>query len=371
MSLLKFLKKYDNNQRHLLELFRRNAQKIDFIASESCHLDFPAIRPLLFLGAMFSLSSRFVFFFLCVLALHSWSFAAEGIVKGKTGIESIDSLPTYEWDIPTSHNSLPLTFLCGLFPGGGQFYTGHYIRGGFIAGIELALAYEVFYNKRIQKDRRFEMAQEFQDSVAFYTQKMLTGRDSMVVYQSRRNDFANHIRKISDVKIEQEDLRKSEMTWMIGLHIYSLFDAYGIWVNNKGHSVEQRPVTGALLRSLVPGWGQMYNDEYGKAGLLYMGLLGATVSIASRQNVVDYYLQRRRDVLAEDPKSTDIDDLTEQITYFRKNRNQYIWGISLIYLYSIGDAVVDAMLSDFDSPAHLAFGPDFRGGLQATLRVDF
>jgi hypothetical protein len=320
---------------------------------------------------MILLFSRFSLIVVCLLAFYGWGFAGEGIVKGKTGIESIDTLPTYEWDVETTHNSLPITLMCGLFPGGGQFYTQHYVRGGFIAAVEIALAYEVFYNKGIQKDRRFDMARGFQDSVAFYTQKIFSGGDSLEYYQTQRNNFANRIRKISDIKIEQEDLRKSEMTWMIGLHIYSLFDAYGIWLNNRGHSVAQRSVTGALARAVVPGWGQMYNNEYGKAGLLYMGLLGAGVSIASRQNVIDYYLQRRRDLIAENPGSDDIDDLTEQILYFRKNRNQYIWGISLIYLYSIGDAVVDAMLSDFDSPAHLAFGPDFKGGLQATLRVDF
>jgi hypothetical protein len=43
----------------------------------------------------------------------------------------------------------------------------------------------------------------------------------------------------------------------------------------------------------------------------------------------------------------------------------------LIYLYSIGDAVVDAMMSDFDSPAHFVLGPDFRGGLEASISLDF
>ena len=43
----------------------------------------------------------------------------------------------------------------------------------------------------------------------------------------------------------------------------------------------------------------------------------------------------------------------------------------LIYLYSIGDAVVDAMMSDFDSPAHFALGPDFQGGISAAIKFDF
>lgn len=309
--------------------------------------------------------------FAFALVLARPAFAGEVAEKGKTGVAGIDSLPTYEWDVETSRNSLPLTLLLGIFPGGGQYYTGHYIRGGFITAIELGLAYEVFVNKRAQKRKRFRQAREYQDSVIVYSRKMLRNRDSLFYYQEKRNQFAERIRSFSDHKIEEEDLRKSELAWMVGLHLYSLFDAFGIWMNNRGHSVENRPVKSALLRALVPGWGQIYNDEYGKAGLVYMGMLGATVSIHSRQNVIDYYLDRKHFLEREDPSNADLDGINEQILYFRKNRNQYIWGIVLIYLYSIGDAVVDAMMSDFDSPLHFVLGPDFRGGVEASFSLDF
>lgn len=309
--------------------------------------------------------------FLFALAFARPALAAEFSEKGKTGVAGIDSLPTYEWDVETSRNSLPLTLLWGIFPGGGQYYTGHYIRGGFITAIELGLAYEVFVNKRAQKKKRFRQAREYQDSVIVYSRKMLRNRDSLFYYQAKRNQFAERIRSFSDHKVEEEDLRKSELAWMVGLHLYSLFDAFGIWMNNRGHSVENRPVKSALLRAFVPGWGQIYNDEYGKAGLVYMGMLGATVSIHSRQNVIDYYLGRKHFLEREDPSNADLDGINEQILYFRKNRNQYIWGIVLIYLYSIGDAVVDAMMSDFDSPLHFVLGPDFRGGVEASFSLDF
>lgn len=76
---------------------------------------------------------RFSFPFFPVLLALAFAFSradAEQIAeKGKTGVPGIDSLPTYEWDVETSHTSLPLTLLFGIFPGGGQYYTGHYIRG--------------------------------------------------------------------------------------------------------------------------------------------------------------------------------------------------------------------------------------------------
>ena len=73
----------------------------------------------------------------------------------------------------------------------------------------------------------------------------------------------------------------------------------------------------------------------------------------------------------ENPESEDYERVAERLTYYRKNRNQYIWGIALIYLYSIGDAAVDALLSDFDNPVHLALLPTLTGGAQAFMTLDF
>ena len=106
--------------------------------------------------------------------------------KGKTGIPDIDSLPVNEWDIPTEHNSLFLTMLFSVLPGGGQYYTGHYVRGGFITGIEGLLVYEVFFNKSLQRDRIYEQVEPFQDSVAYFSKKLVsaTTRDSIKYYQA-------------------------------------------------------------------------------------------------------------------------------------------------------------------------------------------
>ena len=301
------------------------------------------------------------------------AYEGDPLVKGKTGIRSIDTLPVNEWDIPTRRNSLPLTMLLSIFPGGGQYYTEHYVRGGFITGIELLLVYEVYFNKAWQKDRVLEQAQPFQDSVSMYSRLMreTRDRDSLIAYQAQRNEYANRVREKSDKKMEQEDLRYAENAWLFGLHLYGMFDAFGIWYNNNHRSVELRSMSKAVLWSLLPGFGQMYNGEFGKAGLLYMGLIGAAASIHTSQNMVEYYLDRKHFVAAESSSAEELDRVTERVTYYRKNRNQYIWGLALIYLYSMGDAAVDALLSDFDNPVHFALLPNLRGGAQALLSLDF
>ena len=102
-----------------------------------------------------------------------------------------------------------------------------------------------------------------------------------------------------------------------------------------------------------------------------MGILGAAVSVWTSQNMVNYYLDRKHLVEKESPGSEEYDRISERVTYYRKNRNTYIWGGVLIYLYSIADAAVDALLSDFDSPLHLALVPNFDGGAQAVMSFDF
>ena len=104
---------------------------------------------------------------------------------------------------------------------------------------------------------------------------------------------------------------------------------------------------------------------------LYMAFIGSATSIWTSQKMVDYYVERKHMMEAESPESEDYERVAERLTYYRKNRNQYIWGIALIYLYSIGDAAVDALLSDFDNPVHLALLPNLTGGAQALMMLDF
>lgn len=307
------------------------------------------------------------------VASDTSGFNGDPLVKGKTGIESIDTLPVNEWDISTKRNSLGLTMLLSILPGGGQYYTEHYVRGGFITGIEALLIYEVYINKAWQKDRVLEQAKPFQDSVSMYTKfiREMDNRDSLAYYQNKRNEYANRVREKSDKKMEQEDLRFAENAWLFGLHLYGMMDAFGIWYNNNYRSVELRSMSTALLLGLIPGLGQMYNGEFGKAGLLYMGLIGAAASVYTSQNMVEYYLDRKHFLQSEGSNSEELERVKERVTYYRKNRNQYIWGGALIYLYSLGDAVVDALLSDFDNPIHMALMPNFAGGVQALFSFDF
>jgi len=301
-------------------------------------------------------------------------FVSLAFSQSNTGVAAIDTLKRFDWDIETKNNSLPLVLLTSLvFPGGGQFYTGHYVRGGFLLAFEAALIYETFYNK-------FRQNREFNKNISVY-------RDSVYTYRTLLDTFPKHpdtsfwqesekmhkrvLSKEESKKKASQDLWNSELAWLAGLHIYGMFDAYGIWRNNQGRNTETHNAASALWRgALIPGWGQIYNNEYGKAGMLYLGLFGSAISYHSRQEMVKYHLEKRRIAVAEkDADGISIAD--EDILFFRKKRNQYVWAIALFYIYSLADAAVDAMLHDFDNPAYFVMQPTFNKGLSAEAGFNF
>ncbi|MBD3218985.1 MAG: hypothetical protein GF310_11975 [candidate division Zixibacteria bacterium] len=110
--------------------------------------------------------------------------------------------------------------------------------------------------------------------------------------------------------------------------------------------------TGALLRSLaVPGWGQLYNDKYIKAGII-AGLETFLIYQTA------YYWERSSTY--EDLYTADTNDVSRnnkflQYDRYRDLRNQHIWLLGITVFYSIFDAYVDAHLKNFD----VDITPDF------------
>jgi hypothetical protein len=309
----------------------------------------------------------FVIFFLASVAFS----------QSNTGVPAIDTLPRYDWDIKTERNSLAATLgLALVFPGGGQFYSQHYVRGGFLFAFETALIYETFYNKFRQNRIFNKNINMYGDSVSYYRNLISSSYEDTIEVDTipwlEREGM--HKKILADEKAKKRasrDLWTSEFAWLAGLHVYGLFDAYGIWKNNQGHSTETHTGASAVWRAAVfPGWGQIYNHEYGKAGLLYMGLFGSAVSYWSRQKMVEYHLERSRIAREEDDDDA-FNQAQEDILFFRKKRNQYIWAIALFYIYSMADAAVDAMLHNFDSPAYFVMRPTLSKGLNVEAGFNF
>lgn len=295
---------------------------------------------------------------------------ADPTQKGVSGLPSIDTLPTWEWDIKSERTDYLTGLSLGLLlPGGAQYYTKHYVRAGFLTAFETYLLSEVLYNQPLRRSKRLSSAdQDLRDAMPYADSMTLF--PSSKRYDSWSQSFHNQLdnaRENLNVIEENNGLLISEWAWLAGLHLYGLMDGYEMIHRNRNpRSTETKSVTTAvLLSALLPGSGQIYNGSYGKAGLLYMSFIGSYYSFQARQHTVDYYDQRRRIAFAENNSSL-YSEMSDRATFFRKKRNQYFWAPLLFYFYSIADAAVDAKLSDFDDPKNFAWapiGPDLSPGI--------
>ena len=117
------------------------------------------------------------------------------------------------------------------------------------------------------------------------------------------------------------------------------------------------------MSMVVPGWGQVYNGKYIKA-LVYAGAQLSFLYGAHVQN--DRYHHYR------DLGNADFAD------FYQNDRNRLLWWVFGITLLSMGDAFVDASLSQFDVSDNMSarltpdIDPERAGiGLLLTLSFDF
>lgn len=140
------------------------------------------------------------------------------------------------------------------------------------------------------------------------------------------------------------DKGRALLSVAVFVHVLNILDAWDRSVKQKPrywHSTlfNNKPLKspwGATVRSLmIPGWGQVYNDQYLKAGLFsgLIGYVGYTIYDNDR-------LYKR----------------THEGRYLDQ-RTRFYWYLGLTYLLMLGDAQVDAYLYKFDKTTKLLFNP--------------
>lgn len=109
---------------------------------------------------------------------------------------------------------------------------------------------------------------------------------------------------------------------------------------NSDVFVMQKSPWGAVARSaVIPGWGQIYNESYWKAPVVW-GVMGwfVYVWVDNNNNYIDYknlYTQ------TNDSKYIDYRD------FYRDQRDEFAIYILLTYFLNLVDAYVDAHMFDF------------------------
>jgi len=150
----------------------------------------------------------------------------------------------------------------------------------------------------------------------------------------------------------------------------------------------------ALWRSgVIAGWGQCYNEEYLKGGILFGLEALAVYGIVYYADAAAF--ERRRFEAFDLPDDRTSSGLAEIIALrdyhlelyknYRVDYETHIWLGALVVVYSMLDAYVDAHLADFETGDELAgpgetgvsldlepyFYPDSEGGLGAGVSLSF
>lgn len=106
---------------------------------------------------------------------------------------------------------------------------------------------------------------------------------------------------------------------------------------------ERSPGRAVLLSLIIPGGGQIYTQNYWKAGLI------------APAEVLLGYLSYREHRLAQ--RSLNEND---SVNYSRHQdrRNSFLFWTAGVIVFSMADAYVSAQMFGFDRQLQLAFGPD-------------
>lgn len=132
---------------------------------------------------------------------------------------------------------------------------------------------------------------------------------------------------------------------------------------DSSETKEEKSPKGAMIRTLViPGWGQLYNEQYIKAGLVF-SVRSFLIGLA-----VYYQVQLNKSTLETDRN------------FYITKRNDAIVFYGIATIISMIDAYIDAHLYDFDVGPELEFhvgGMSSQGsqsqipGIGLTLRKRF
>jgi hypothetical protein len=129
----------------------------------------------------------------------------------------------------------------------------------------------------------------------------------------------------------------------------AISDSLSVVEKNRTHN----PNTALIMSAIVPGLGQAYNRKYWKIPIIY-GAGGAFVYYIG-YNSIQY--KKFRDAYAISDKTHDIevdgrlynhDELFRGQRYYEGWRNRSVFGLGLVYMLNIIDAMIDAHFFYYD-----------------------
>jgi hypothetical protein len=146
-----------------------------------------------------------------------------------------------------------------------------------------------------------------------------------------------------DINVAEDEAKKAEASMLAPLEGEGYYDSTAL--AELALARKKRSPTGALWRSFaVPGWGQIYNGQYWKAGGIIAAQAGTLYMAVDNYLTARRYLREAREATTEELKR---DKLAKHEDYIVETE---FWGWLFVaaLTYSMMDAYVDAHLADWD-----------------------
>ena len=133
--------------------------------------------------------------------------------------------------------------------------------------------------------------------------------------------------------------------------------------NGFGDSTNQpkhNPRTATIYSTILPGLGQVYNKKYWKVPLIYgagIGMVYALNYYQIRYNIFKeaYFTGAPNTEYIIYNHKFDYEQLPLYMEHYRRNRDLSIFGIAVVYLLNVFDAMVDSYFTEFDISDNLTF----------------
>jgi hypothetical protein len=133
--------------------------------------------------------------------------------------------------------------------------------------------------------------------------------------------------------------------------------------NDFGDSTNQskhNPRTATIYSAILPGLGQVYNKKYWKVPLIYGAGIGMVYSLnyyQIRYNIFKeaYFTGAQNKEYIKYNHKFDYNQLPLYMEHYRRNRDLSIFGIAVVYLLNVIDAMVDSYFTEFDISDNLTF----------------
>ena len=117
--------------------------------------------------------------------------------------------------------------------------------------------------------------------------------------------------------------------------------------NTEEFKMTKSPM-GAILRTFaLPGWGQLYNEQYWKAPIFFGAAATLTYMIISNHNKFSDKADQIKLLEDSDPNNISLPLMRQQREVHRDNRDMSAFYLGTVYLVAAIDAYVGAHLFDF------------------------